>query len=159
MKIISVMGGSVCSKKEYELAYQIGKVIAKEGFVLLCGGGSGVMEAAAKGAYEGGGITLGILPGSNKGESPPNPYIKIPVFTGMSDGRNSINVKSSDVIIAIGGGPGTLSEIALALKNNKPVILLESLRVDEIIENPNLYKASSVEEAFEILKKIIKSRL
>ena len=155
MKIIGIMGGSLCSDEEWKIAYKIGKEIAKEGYILLCGGGSGIMEAAAKGAYEEGGITIGILPGSNKEESPPNPYIKIPIFTGMSDGRNSINVKTSDIVVAIGGGPGTLSEIALALKNKKPVILLESLEVDKIIENPNLYKASSVEEAIVTLKKIM----
>jgi len=155
MKIIGVMGGSNCSKEEYETAYRIGKLLAKEGFVLLCGGGSGVMEASAKGAYEEGGITIGVLPGSNKKETPPNPYIKIPIFTGMSDGRNSINVKSSDIIIAIGGGPGTLSEIALALKNDKPVILLKTLEVEKILKNSNIFKVEKEEEVLKVIKDIL----
>lgn len=155
MKIIGVMGGSSCSKEEYEVAYQVGRLIAKNGFILLCGGGRGVMEGAAKGAFEEGGLTIGIMPGSNKEESPPNPYIKIPIYTGMSDGRNSINVKSSDVIIAIGGSSGTLSEIALALKNDKPVILLKTFDIDKIINSEKLYKVESTEEAFKITKKIL----
>lgn len=155
MKIIGVMGGSTCSKEEYEIAYQVGRLIAKKGFALLCGGGRGVMEGAAKGAYDEGGLTIGIMPGSNKEETPPNPYIKIPIFTGMSDGRNSINVKTSDVVIAIGGSFGTLSEIALALKNEKPVILLKTLEVDKILKKGKLYKAESPFEVIEILKKIL----
>lgn len=156
MKIIGVMGGSMCTEEEYGIAYEVGKIIAKNGYILLCGGGSGVMEAASKGAYENGGLTVGIMPGSNSKESMPNPYIKIPIYTGMSDGRNSINVKSSDIVIAIGGGPGTLSEIALALKNNKPVILLKSLEVDLIKKYKNLFKAKNLNEflkIFELLEK------
>lgn len=154
MKIIGVIGGSVCSKEEYEIAYEVGKLIASEGHILLCGGGLGVMEAASKGAFESGGLTVGIMPGSNREESPPNPYIKIPIFTGMSDGRNSINVKSSDVVIAIGGGPGTLSEIALALKNAKPVILLNSLKVEKILEDKNLFIAKDILNLLKILKNL-----
>lgn len=151
MKIIGVMGGSKCSKEEYEAAYEVGKLIAEKGYILLCGGGTGVMEAASKGAYEKGGITIGIMPGSGKEESPPNPYIKIPIFTGMSDGRNSINVKSSDLIIAIGGGTGTLSEIALALKNNKKVILFKSLNVEQILNDKNLQILKDIKEIYNIL--------
>lgn len=154
MKIIGVMGGSVCSKEEYEIAYEVGKLIASEGHILLCGGGSGVMEAASKGAFESGGLTVGIMPGSNREESPPNSYIKIPIFTGMSDGRNSINVKSSDLIIAIGGGPGTLSEIGLALKNKKPVILLNSLEVEKILKDKNLFIAKDILNLLKILKNL-----
>lgn len=155
MKIIGVMGGSSCSKEEYEVAYQVGRLIAKNGFILLCGGGSGVMEGAAKGAYEEDGLTIGIMPGSNKEETPPNPYIKIPIYTGMSDGRNSINVKTSDVVIAIGGSFGTLSEIALALKNEKPVIILKTLEVDKILKTEKLYKAESPLQVMEIIKRIL----
>lgn len=154
MKIVGVMGGSVCSKEEYEIAYEVGKLIALEGYILLCGGGFGVMEAVSKGAFESGGLTVGIMPGSNREESPPNPYIKIPIFTGMSDGRNSINVKSSDVVIAIGGGPGTLSEIALALKNKKPVILINSLMVEKILKDKNLFIAKDIPHFLEILKNL-----
>jgi len=80
------------------------------------------MEAAARGAKEAGGLTLGILPGSDASGSPPNRHIDIAVFTGLSDARNAVNVKSAEVVIAIGGGHGTLSEIGLALRDGKPVI-------------------------------------
>lgn len=155
MKIIGIMGGSCCTKEEYEIAYQVGRLIARNGFVLLCGGGSGVMEAAAKGAFEEGGLTIGIMPGSNREESPPNPYIKIPVFTGMSDGRNSINAKSSDIVIAIGGGWGTLSEIALSLKNKKKVILLKSWNEKIEIKDENLFIAKNLKELEKIFKEIL----
>jgi hypothetical protein len=132
--IIGVMGASSCDARVVEEAYQVGQWIARGGAILLCGGLTGVMEAAAKGAKAEGGLTVGILPGSNERESPPNPYIDIAIFTGMSDARNVINVRSSDVIIALWGGFGTLSEIALALKVGKPVVLLHSWRFE--IEPP-----------------------
>lgn len=154
MKIIGIMGGSSCTKEEYAIAYEVGKLVAKEGFALLCGGGGGVMEAAAKGAFEEGGLTIGILPGSNREESPPNPYIEVAIYTGMSDGRNSINVKTSDLIIAIGGGFGTLSEIALALKNKKPTILFKTLPLEKIIKDENLYQISTFYELLKIIRSI-----
>ena len=155
--IIGVMGGGSCSKSIKDLAFQVGKLIALRGGIVLCGGGSGVMEAACRGARENDGITIGIMPGSNATESPPNPYVDIPIFTGMSDGRNSINAKSSNVIIAIDGGPGTLSEIGLALKNGKYVIGLSSwdLKIDG--EQPPGYVVASdpedaVDKAFHLLE-------
>jgi hypothetical protein len=123
-RIIGVMGGSACTPEEYALARTVGAMVAARGFVLLCGGGGGVMEAAARGAKEAGGLTLGVLPGSDARESPPNPYLDLAVFTGLSDARNAVNVKSSEAVIAVGGGPGTLSEIGLALRNGKPVFAL-----------------------------------
>jgi hypothetical protein len=128
-RIIGVMGGSVCTPEEYALARTVGAMVAARGFVLLCGGGGGVMEAAARGAKEAGGLTLGVLPGSDARESPPNPYLDLAVFTGLSDARNAVNVKSSEAVIAIGGGPGTLSEIGLALRNGKPVFALRTWTV------------------------------
>lgn len=125
-KVIGVMGASSCDAQVFHTAYQIGRLIARRGAILLCGGLGGVMEAAAKGAKHEGGLTIGILPGSNERESPPNSFIDVAIFTGMSDARNAINVRSSDVVIALWGGYGTLSEIALALKIGKPVVLLHS---------------------------------
>src|SRR5216110_2530 len=87
--------------------------VAERGGVLLCGGRGGVMEAAAEGARAAGGLTLGILPGMSAKDSPPNPYIDLAIFTGLGEARNWVNVCASDAIIAIGGGFGTLSEIAL----------------------------------------------
>lgn len=124
--IIGVMGSAQCDEPTYELARQVGSLIAERGAVLLCGGRGGVMEAAARGAKEAGGLTIGIMPGMNAGETPPNPYIDVAIFTGLRDGRNWVNVCACDAIIAISGGYGTLSEIALALKIGKPVVLLRS---------------------------------
>jgi hypothetical protein len=92
----------------------------------LCGGGTGAMEGVARGARVAGGLTIGILPGSDAAQSPPNPYIDLPIFTGISHARNLINVLSARVVVAIGGAHGTLSEIALAIKSGKPVVLLDS---------------------------------
>lgn len=128
--MIGVMGASSCSPEVYAEAYEVGRLIAQQGAILLCGGRTGVMEAAAKGAKEEGGLTVGILPGSNEIESPPNSFIDVAIFTGMSDARNAINVRSSDALIALWGGFGTLSEIALALKIGKPVILLHTWRFE-----------------------------
>ncbi|HHW28465.1 MAG TPA: TIGR00725 family protein [Syntrophomonadaceae bacterium] len=123
--IVGVMGGGEgVSRKTAEMAYQLGKLLANEGWVLLCGGrAAGVMEASAKGAKEAGGLTVGILPGRDK--SMASRYIDIAICTGMGDGRNYINVLSSDIVVALPGRAGTISEIALALKSGKKVILLD----------------------------------
>ncbi len=147
--VIGVMGASHCDEKTYGEAYQVGRLVARHNAVLLCGGRTGVMEAAAKGAQGAGGLTVGILPGSNEQESPPNPFIDLAIFTGMSDARNAINVRSADVVIALWGGFGTLAEIALALKIDKPVVLLHSWRfeVDPPVPMAGVIVAGTPEEA------------
>jgi uncharacterized protein (TIGR00725 family) len=126
-KIIAVFGsGSVQQgDEEWQSALAAGRELAQRGFVVLTGGLGGVMTAACQGAKEGGGTTVGILPGTQK-TSPANSYVDIAVYTGMGEARNVINVKSCDAAIAIGGEYGTLSEIGLALKGGCPVILLDS---------------------------------
>lgn len=147
--VIGVMGASQCDEATFEMARRVGTLIAQRGAVLLCGGRGGVMEAAARGAKEAGGLTIGILPGMNASETPPNPYIDVAIFTGLRDGRNWVNVCASDAIIAISGGYGTLSEIALALKVGKPVVLLHSWELPARDVAP-LYVAQTPEEAVEI---------
>lgn len=122
--IIGVMGkGDRASAEDMDNAYELGKLIARQGWVLLTGGRNvGVMNAASKGAKEAGGLTIGILQGKNKQNI--SEAVDIAIATGMSNARNNINVLSSDVVIACGMGLGTASEVALALKNNKPAILL-----------------------------------
>jgi uncharacterized protein (TIGR00725 family) len=122
--IVGVMGGGEGASREVcQLAYELGKLIAQEGWVLLNGGRSaGVMEASARGAKENGGLTVGILPDTNCDQA--SSLIDIPILTGMGDGRNFINVMTSDIVVALPGRAGTISEIALALKNGKTVILL-----------------------------------
>ncbi len=121
---ISVIGAGTCSDKIYSIAEEVGKLIAQRGAVLITGGLGGVMEAASKGANEAGGTTIGILPGFSNDDA--NPYVTIPVTTGLSHARNIIVVRSADAVIAVAGEYGTLSEIAIALKLGKPVINIES---------------------------------
>ena len=123
-KHIGVIGAGECSDKTYQLARHLGAEIGKKGWILICGGLGGVMEAAARGCTETGGITVGILPGLDKTSA--NLYVKIPLATGLGEGRNLLVVRASDVLVSVAGGYGTLSEIALALKVNKPVIGLET---------------------------------
>ena len=128
---IGVIGSSECSSKTKKLAEEVGREIARRGATLVCGGLGGVMEAAARGAKEAGGLTVGILPGSHAGEA--NPYIDVTVVTGMSYARNIIVVRSSDALIAIEGKYGTLSEIAFALQLHKPIVGLNTWKVSEEI--------------------------
>jgi uncharacterized protein (TIGR00725 family) len=117
---IGVMGPALCLPEVYNLAREVGFLIGSKGAILICGGRTGVMEASARGAREAGGLTVGILPGASAGEA--NPYIDIPIVTDLGNARNAINVLTSQVIIAIHGSYGTLSEIALALKCHTPVV-------------------------------------
>lgn len=121
--VVGVMGGSKVSDADYEMARELGGLIARRGWVLLNGGrNKGVMAASAKGAKEAGGTVVGILPDRSTRKASPD--LDIAIVTGMGDGRNVLNVLSSDVVIACPGALGTLSEITLALKNDKHVILL-----------------------------------
>ena len=125
--IIAIFGSGRILEKDpqYRLARQCGCLIAENGYILLTGGLGGIMEAASRGAKEANGLTIGILPG-DRHSTPANPYVDIPIYTGMGEARNSINVKSCDAAIAIGGEYGTLSEIALCLKIGCPLVLLSS---------------------------------
>ena len=123
--IIGVMGPGSPTEKDIENATELGRLIAGEDWLLLNGGRNcGVMEASARGAKENKGTTIGILPDEDKSRM--SEFIDIPILTGMGSGRNNINVLSSDIVVACGMGTGTASEIALALKAGKPVILLQS---------------------------------
>ncbi|MBC8526202.1 MAG: TIGR00725 family protein [Candidatus Cloacimonetes bacterium] len=129
-KIIAVLGGNVAKKEIYEKAYQVGKIIAEKNYILICGGLGGVMEAVSKGAKENDGLTIGILPGGNKGDA--NPYIDIPIVTAMSNARNAIIARSCDIAIAIDGKYGTLSEIAYCLNFGKIVLGIDTYQIEGI---------------------------
>ena len=122
--IIAVIGDSSCSPEEAKLAESVGELLAQRGATIVCGGLGGVMEAVCRGAKSKGGLTVGILPGKNS--SMANPWVDIPVVTGIGEARNVAVVKSAQAIIAIGGSYGTLSEIAYALKSSIPVIGLNT---------------------------------
>lgn len=124
-KIIGVIGqGRDCSPELLKKAEEVGWHIAKQGAILICGGLGGVMEAASRGAKNGGGKTIGVLPGTDKSSA--NQYIDIPIVTGMGEARNIIIVRTADALIAIGGRFGTLSEIAFSLAFEKPVVGLDT---------------------------------
>jgi uncharacterized protein (TIGR00725 family) len=154
-KFIAVIGGSQCSAKETRDAEEVGRELARRGAILLCGGLCGVMEAACKGAQAEGGITIGILPGDNRQAA--NPYVQIPIVTGMGYARNAVIVKSAQAIIAIDGSYGTLSEIGHALQSGIPIVGLNTwaLSIEGHQDNsiiPAQSPAEAVTKALELAK-------
>jgi len=147
--VIAVIGAGETGEETLRVAEDVGRLIAKRNFILVCGGLGGVMEAAARGAQSAGGTTVGILPQKHKEHA--NPYIQVPIVTGFGDGRNVLIVRTADALIAIGGEYGTLSEIALALKAGKPVIGINTWDIKGVIEADGA--ADAVNKVFEILKR------
>jgi uncharacterized protein (TIGR00725 family) len=154
--IVGVMGpGENATPEQNVVAFELGRAIAKSGWVTLTGGREfGVMESAMKGAHDAHGLTIGILPNDNERNASDSADIKI--MTGMGSARNMINVLSSHIVVVIGMAAGTASEVALAIKSNKKVILLNQ---DEItirfFKNIGTYKvlvASSVSETITMIK-------
>ncbi len=125
----------------------MGKGMAQRGWILVCGGRTGVMEEAARGAFESGGITIGILPSGSVEEA--NRYITCPVATGMGAARNAIIITTSKVLVAVGGGYGTLSEIALALKAGKTVLGIKSWEI------PGMTAVADYDHALKMLEKMV----
>jgi uncharacterized protein (TIGR00725 family) len=117
---VAVVGPGNADPAEEAAAETIGRDLAAGGAVVVCGGLGGVMAAACRGAREAGGTTLGLLPGSDRVQG--NAWLSIAVPTGLGELRNGLVVRASDVVVAVGGGFGTLSEIALALKLGRPVV-------------------------------------
>ena len=115
-----MIGGGECSAEVRDLAFEVGRLIAKSGSTLVCGGLGGVMEAACEGAKSEGGATIGILPGKSRSDA--NRFVDYAIPSGLGEARNLIVVNSSDAIIALPGEFGTLSEFGFALKLNKPVV-------------------------------------
>ena len=147
---VAVVGGHKCSKKHYEIARRLGRFIAKEGWVLICGGGQGIMEAACQGAEEEGGLTVGILPGY-KGEEA-NAYLDVNLTTGLGLARNVLVVRSAEAVIAVDGEYGTLSEIAFAFNENRPVIGIDTWDIKGVV------KVKTPEEAIQYIKKKVKTK-
>ena len=136
---VSVVGSAGCDSKIYERALSVGREVARRGHVLVCGGLGGVMEAACRGASEEGGVSIGILPGTTRSEG--NPYLTYAIPTGLGEARNALVARAGDGLIAVAGGFGTLSEVALALKWGKPVVGLDTgalgwcgASVEELVE-------------------------
>jgi len=138
---VAVVGPGEAGPQQLAVAEQVGGELGRLGAVVVSGGLSGVMEAACRGARQAGGTTLGILPGLDRAAA--NEFVDVAVATGLGEARNALVVRAADVLIAVGGGFGTLSEIALALKAGKRVIGLDTWELPA----EGVERASSAEEA------------
>jgi uncharacterized protein (TIGR00725 family) len=138
-RYVSVVGAGVARPHEAGLAEEVGRLIGERGAVLVCGGMTGVMEAACRGAKAVGGTTVGILPGARRSDA--NEYVDIAIPTDLGEMRNALVVRAADVVIAVSGEFGTLSEIAFALKTRTPVVGLKTWE---------LARAGSIVEAFPV---------
>ena len=124
---VAVIGAKIASDAECADAEALGQGLAEIGYTLLTGGRTGVMEAASRGAYEAGGRVLGLLPGDEFETA--NPYVTIPLATGIGPTRNSVIARSARLLIAVGGGYGTITEMAYGLHYDRPVFALPSAPV------------------------------
>ena len=129
--MIAVVGAGECDGGVYERAREVGRLLASRRAVVVTGGRGGVMEAASRGAREGGGVAVGVLPGGDRSEG--NEYLSVAIATGLGEARNAVVARTCDAMIAVGGGHGTLSEMALGLKMGKRVVSLGSWAVDPAI--------------------------
>jgi len=145
--IIGVLGASSCNEKQYLFAEHVGTAIAQTGATVVCGGLKGTMEAVCRGAKNADGKTIGILPGTSVNDA--NEFIDIPIATGMGVVRNAIIVRTADVVIALDGAEGTLSEIAIALNIGKHVVAARSWEFlkQENLPNGLLHFIDTPEEA------------
>src|SRR5207253_9939182 len=138
---VAVVGPGRATPEQCSIAEEVGRGLAEGGAVLVCGGLGGVMEAACRGAKQAGGLTIGILPGSDPGAA--NPHIDVAIATGMGEMRNALIVRAAGAVIAIGGGWGTLSEIALARRIETPVVGLH----DSFMPSVDIPRVERPEEA------------
>jgi uncharacterized protein (TIGR00725 family) len=146
--LIAVIGGRRSDKSLLKEAEEAGRLIARKGLTLVCGGLRGVMEAASRGAKSEGGLTVGILPQNDSKEA--NPFIDIPIVTGLGIGRNVIIARTADALIAVGGEYGTLSEIAFALQMGKPVVGIKTWDIKGVVSAENAQEA--VNKILELLE-------
>jgi len=148
--VIAVIGAGECSKKLKDMAADVGRYIAENGGVLVCGGLGGTMEGAARGAKEAGGTTIGIIPTDNKSDA--NEFIDYVIATGIGHARNILVVNSADAIVALPGKYGTLSEMAFALNSGKPIVSVSAWKLgDEIRQVEDPIEAAKI--ALEMAKK------
>lgn len=155
--VIGVMGGGTAEPAAIAMAEQLGRLIAQAGWALLTGGRpAGVMRAASRGAAEAGGLVIGVLPDAHPDAA--DEHVQVAIATGMGDARNAINVLSSDVVVACPGGAGTLSEVALAVKAGRPVVLLDfdpGPVVAEAEATGRLERAADPAQAIAVIRKFV----
>ncbi|MCK4505846.1 MAG: TIGR00725 family protein [Candidatus Aegiribacteria sp.] len=145
VNLVAVIGGAIADPEEYSLARELGRNLADEGYTIVCGGGTGIMEAVCRGAREAGGHTIGVLPGVNPSDA--NEYVETVLVTGMGTSRNRIISLSGRVVVAVGGMYGTLSEIAFALQAGRPVCAMGTWNVIDGVTPVN-----SPQEALEFVR-------
>jgi uncharacterized protein (TIGR00725 family) len=160
-KYVAVVGpGDEATREETEMARQIGRLLAERDAILVCGGLGGVMAAACQGAFERGGLTVGLLPGSDRASG--NPFLTVAVPTGIGELRNGLVVRAADAVIAVGVSWGTLSEVALAMRTGKPMVVIAGWSVlDPIHGRPGEMPvtARSAEEAIDQALRLASSAL
>lgn len=139
---VTIIGDTDASKEAVEAAQAIGAIVARRGLTLITGGGGGVMEAACCGARQEGGLTVGILPSESLEDA--NRECQIVLPTGMGHARNALTVLAADLVIAIGGGAGTMCELCFAWIHGKPILGLQGFAgwVDRLAQNPTLDQRS-----------------
>lgn len=149
-RLVAVCGESDPRTSLAELAFELGRGIAERDAVLICGGLTGVMEHAARGARAAGGLTIGLLPGDDPAAA--NQSVDVAIATGLGDARNAILARTADGVVGLGGGLGTLSEIALALRNRRPAVGIRTWRFDrDGRTEPELPTAANPHDALEWL--------
>ncbi|MDQ1432221.1 MAG: hypothetical protein QOF40_2823 [Actinomycetota bacterium] len=134
-RYVAVIGPSEASDQELAQAETVGRLLAEGGAVVVCGGLGGVMEAAARGAASADGTVVGLLPGRARADA--NPHVTVAIATGMGEMRNALIVRAVDVVVAVGGAYGTLSEIAIALRTGVPVVGLGTWDLHDVIDAPD----------------------
>jgi uncharacterized protein (TIGR00725 family) len=150
---VALVGPGAADDRERQLACGVGRLLAQGGAVVVTGGLGGVMQAACEGVALADGTSIGLLPGTDRRTA--NPYVTVPIATGLGEGRNLLVVQTADVVIAIGRSPGTLSEIALAARQGKPVVLLASYPDDWV---PGCLTAATPKEAAELALRAVPER-
>ena len=145
---IAVVGASEPEAEQVPLAVEVGRLLAEAGAIVVCGGLGGVMEAACRGARSAGGLTVGLLPGTDPGAA--NPFVELALPTGLGEGRDALVARAGEAMIAVGGAYGTLGEIAIALKVGTPVVGLDTWEVSRrgLVADP-IERAGSAAEAVE----------
>lgn len=158
MAYVGVVGPSSAERRELDDAEALGQGLAERGHVVVCGGLGGVMEAVSRGAARVGGVVLGLLPGDDRAAA--NPHVSVAVPTGLGELRNALLVRSSDVVVSVGGSWGTLSEVALAIRTGVPVVAVRGWHVGSedgrVADGP--VPASSADEALALLDTLLARR-
>ena len=154
---VAVVGAGAADARTASVAEEVGRLLASRGAVVVCGGLGGVMEATCRGAKSAGGTTVGILPGLARDEA--NAWVDVAIPTGLGEARNALVVRAADVLIAIGGEYGTLSEIALALKTRKAVVGIETWELSRRgVPATDIVRAATPSEAVELALRLASMR-